>query len=307
MPDTDTPTPARRRDAAGPCPATPPAPTAGRGFADLVDAQGPSIWDALDGDPTHLLDRHALRLLEADTDRWSARWLRVPARLLSRVVVAVIVVVKRLLPFEFSAHGLLDRLGIWFLSRCVSEEGGELLLRHFAIETDLLAFIAGNAGLDVPVLRPGTLDELDDHAVIVHDRNVYEVLAGLGNRPLPPPRSRDLDFSMVTVPAPDAGGHRRLLRLDLETGLAAMNVLFSLLTTSTEYRRAVHSLQLDGSILACLAELTGDDLFRTWAPPGQLAIVRTARDVPRELFVHALANELAHARLRRHAEQRRAR
>lgn len=262
----------------------------------FVDRPGPSIWDALDGDPTHLLDQRALRLLERDTRRWTARWIRVPVRLASRVVVAVVTVIKRVLPFEFSSHDLLDRLGIWFLSRCVSEEGGELLLRHFAIETNLLAFIAANAGLDAPALRPRTLAELDGNAVIVHDLNVYEVLAGLGNRPLPRLSRGDLDTSMLDLPAIDVAGSR-LLRLDLETGLALMNVAFALLTTTGEYRRAVHSLQLDESILSCLAELTGDDLYRSWRPAGWLPIVRTARDVPRDLFVHAIVNEYAHARL----------
>jgi hypothetical protein len=270
-----------------------------------VDPPGPSIWDALDGDPTHLLDRRALRLLERDTDRWSARWMRVPARLVSRLVVAVVTVIKRLLPFEFSSHDLLDRLGIWFLSRCVSEEGGELLLRHFAIETNLLACIAANSGLEAPTLRPRALAELDDNAVIVHDLNVYEVLAALGNRPLPPPDGRDLDLSMLDLPEFETATRRRLLRLDLETGLAAMNIAFALLTTTGEYRRAVHSLQLDESILSCLSELTGDDLFRTWNPAGLLPIVRTGRDVPRDLFVHAIVNEYAHARLRWHATRRR--
>ena len=60
---------------------------------------------------------------ETDQSRWSHRFIRPPARVLSRVAVALIVVVKRVLPFEFSSHRLLDRLGIWFMSRFVSKEG----------------------------------------------------------------------------------------------------------------------------------------------------------------------------------------
>jgi hypothetical protein len=270
----------------------------------MIDGPGPGIWDALHGDPTFQFDRQALRLLQIDQTRWSHRFIRPPARIMSRVVVALIVLVKRILPFEFSSHRLLDRLGIWFLSRCVSVEGGELLLRHFVLETNVLAFIARNSGVSEPELRPERLEELDDNAVIVHDLNLYEVLAGLGNRPLSRPEQRitPLDFSMLEVGPIDVSTTRRWLRLDLETGLCFMNIAFALLTTSDEYRRAVHSLQLDESLLGCLAEITGDELFRTWKPSGYIPIVRTNRDVPRDLFAHAVIHEYAHARLLHHAE-----
>ena len=273
--------------------------------SQMIDGRGPGIWDALHGDPTFQFDRRALQLLEIDQTRWSHRFIRPPARILSRVVVALIVLVKRILPFEFSSHRLLDRLGIWFLSRCVSVEGGELLLRHFVLETNVLAFIARNSGLSEPELRPESLEELDDNAVIVNDLNLYEVLAGLGNRPLPRPEQRTtpLDFSMLEVGFIDVSATRRWLRLDLETGICFMNIAFALLTTSDEYRRAVHSLQLDESLLSCLTELTGDDVFRSWKPSGYIPIVRTNRDVPRDLFAHAVIHEYAHARLLHHAEQ----
>ena len=271
--------------------------------SQMIDGPGPGIWEALAGDPTFHFDRRALGLLRVDQNRWSHRYIRPPARFLSRIAVALIVVVKRILPFQFSSHRMLDRLGIWFMFRLVSVEGGELLLRHFVIETNVLAFIARNSGLDEPTLRPATLGQLDDNAVIVHDLNLYRVLAGLGNRPLPHPEDRrsPLDFSMLQLEPIEVGESRRWLQLDLETGLCFMNMAFALLTTSDEYRRAVHSLQLDESVLSCLAELTGDDLFHSWKPAGYIPIVRTNRDVPRDLFAHAVIHEYIHARLLHHA------
>jgi hypothetical protein len=217
----------------------------------------------------------------------------------SRISVALIVLVKRVLPFEFSSHRMLDRLGIWFMTRFVSEEGGELLLRHFVIETNVLAFIARNAGLDEPSLRPTELRQLDGNAVIVHDLNLYEVLAGLGNSPLAGPDDRGvpLDYSMLEIDAIVPTSKRRIIRLDLETGMCFMNIAFSLLTTSEQYRKAVHSLQLDESVLSILSEMTGDELFRSWKPAGYMPIIRTNRDVPRDLFAHAVIHEYIHARL----------
>jgi hypothetical protein len=260
-----------------------------------METEGPGIFSALRGDPTFHFDRHALDLLETDQTRWSYRYLRPVARLMSRVTVALITLIKRVLPFEFSNHNLLDRLGIWFLSRFISEEGGELLLRHFVIETNVLAFIAANTGLDQPTLRPEGLDDLDDNAVIVHDLNLYQVLSDLDGRPLSHPDW--LDYSMLEIGPIKVSRTRRLLRLDLETGLSMMNIAFCLLTTSDEYRRAVHSLQLDESLLAILAELTDDPMFLQWKPAGYIPIVRTNRDVPRDLFAHAVIHEYIHARL----------
>ena len=134
---------------------------------------------------------------------------------------------------------------------------------------------------------------------------VYELLAGLGNKPLVRPEDRiePLDFSMLDVAEIPLGGKRRWMRLDLESALCVMNMAFSFFTTSDEYRRAIHSLQLDESLLGCLAELTGDELFRIWRPAGYMAIVRTNRDVPRDLFAHAVIHEYIHARLEWHAER----
>lgn len=263
------------------------------------------MWDALRGDPSCYLDRRTLDLLEADQARRSHRYLRPPARLVSRLLVALIVFIKRIAPIDWSNHGLLDRLGVWFMSRFVSPEGGELLLRHFVIETNVLAFITRNSGmadLVEPALRPRELQGLGDNAVIVHDLNVYETLGGLGGRRFPDPRGRLLDYSMLVVPPISTIGERRWLRLDLETGLCFMNIAFAFLTTSYEYRRAVHSLQLDESVLGCLAELTGDEVFRSWRPAGYVPIVHTNRDVPRDLFAHSVIHEYIHARLRVRAE-----
>jgi hypothetical protein len=268
----------------------------------IMETEGPGIFSALRGDPTFHFDRHALSLLETDQTRWSYRFFRPLARLVSRLAVAIITGIKRVLPFQFSNHDLLDRLGIWFLSHFVSEEGGELLLRHFVIETNVLAFIAANTGLTQPTLRPGNLDDLDDNAVIVHDLNLCQVLSDLDGQPLPRPDR--LDYSMLEIGPIEVRRTRRLARLDLETGMCMMNIAFCLLTTSDEYRRAVHSLQLDESLLAILAELTDDPVFLAWKPAGYIPMIRTNRDVPRDLFAHAVIHEYIHARLRRQAEAR---
>jgi hypothetical protein len=275
------------------------------------DRTNPSIWEAVAADPTLPLDRRVVELLARDQSRWTRRFLLLPAGLASRLLVALICLLKRLLPFQFAAHATMDRLCLWFLRRCVSPEAVELLVRHFIVETNLLNVIAANAGAgDIPPveLRPTRLAELGDGAVIEHDLNVYNLVLDLvadgGEReqatPLRPRPPAELDLSALEVPPIDPEpGTRRFLRLDIETALCCMNIPFAWCLTADEYRRAVHSLQLDETLLACLAELTGDLTFRTWRPDGHVIQPRTARDVPRAVYAHAVICEYAHARLRR--------
>jgi hypothetical protein len=261
----------------------------------------PSVWTAILADPTVPFDRDTLALVIADQRRPSRRWLYPWVRPASRLAVGLIRIVKRIVPVPFSAHSTMDKLCVRFLRRFVSPVAGVLLIRHFVVETNLLNFVVRNAGLsdvDEVTLRPTTLAELGNEAVIEHDLNVYQLLIRLGhNGPLVPPGM--LDFGMLAVPPIDASPHeRRFLRLDIQTALCLMNIPFALCLTEDEYRRAVHSLRLDESLLTVLAELTGDPTFLRWRPGTAVVRVDSGLDVPRAVYEHAVICEYAHERLR---------
>jgi hypothetical protein len=268
----------------------------------------PLHFHALRVDPATPLSERTTQLLHADLQRWTRRYIRPFARLISFVAVWSIVAVKRLLPFQFSSHTMLDRLNVWFLRRCVSREAGELLLRHFIVETQLIRFVARNSGLpDIPEpdLMPRTFNALMPHAVIRHDINMYRLIIDAGEKLRASGRFRfdkcdSPDFSMLDVPdiSPDEAS-RRLINLDLGTALYFMNIPFSLLTSEDVYEQAVNSFQLDEPLLAHLADITGDDLFRMWGTQQSLAWLAIDRDVPRALYMHAVVHEYAHTHLSR--------
>ncbi len=52
------------------------------------------------------------------------------------------------------------------------------------------------------------------------------------------------------------------MNLDLGTALYLMNIPFALLTSEDIYEQAVNSFSLDESLLAHLADITGEGLFR---------------------------------------------
>jgi hypothetical protein len=276
----------------------------------MRDRGEPSLWDAILFDPVLPFDAGARRLLVRDQQRWTRRYLHPVASVVSRVAVALIRVAKHLVPVRSSGpragragrHRALDRLCLWFLRRFVSPDAVHLLIRHFVVETNLLNFIVRNSGAEqVPEvgLMPTTLAELGDGAVIQHDVNVYNVVVDLGtcdrSAVLRPRRVDELDFSPLRVPPIDPEpGTRRLLQLDIETALCLMNIPFALLTTADEYRRAVNSLQLDETLLACLTAITGDPTFLAWRPDSFPVRLETGRDVPRDVYGHAVICEYAH-------------
>lgn len=277
----------------------------------------PSLVTLLLVDPTLELPTDVRALIGAQISWRPRQLLRPLARVLSLIAVALIVAVKRLLPFEFSAHRAIDVLCIWFMRRLVSPGACALLMRHFVVETNLLAFLARNArmrrndgddAIQEPTLRPVVCEDLGNNAVILHDLNVYNLLFDLGTAAdvdvLRPRPLHTLDVSMLQVPAIEGDGvtpdvRRRWLNLDIETALYLMNIPFCLFTTTQEYERGVNSFQLDESLCTAIANLSGDPVFRTWTPLKFSAYVTTWRDVPRDLFWHAAVNEFAHTRLAR--------
>lgn len=272
----------------------------------------PTLWDVMMVDPTIPIDRSTLNLVIRDQRRPSRAYLYPVARVVSRAAVATILTAKRLCPVRFTAPATMDRLCLWFLRRFVSPDAVTLLVRHFIVETNLLNFCVRNSvapGVAEAALRPTTLSGLGDHAVIEHDLNVYRVLFSLGlpGRATPSRSVRELDFSMLDIPPIDPEREsRRLLNLDIQTALCLMNIAFVFCLSSSQYRRAVHSLRLDSSLLGILAALTGDQQLLAWAGPPSVRVDSTT-EVPKAVYDHAVLCEYAHARLRQLAAQRPAR
>lgn len=156
---------------------------------------------------------------------------------------------------------------------------------------------------------PTTFEGLLGNAVIQHDVNMYQLIIDVGEKLRESGKTRcgqraSLDFSMLDVPeiTPDEDC-RRLINLDLGTALYFMNIPFALLTSEDIYEQAVNSFQLDDSLLAHIANITGDSRFLSWCTQQSISCLEINRDVPRALYMHAVVHEYAHTQLVRLAEQ----
>ncbi len=268
-------------------------------------AADPSLWEVMAADPATPIDPATLRLVISD-QRLASRALLYPwLRSCSRLIVTVIVAGKRLCPVSFSAHVTMDRMCLWFLRRFVAPDAVYLLIRHFIIETNLLNFCLRNTGVTGAAevsLRPVSLAGLGNGAVIEHDLNVYRTLLAIGNSgAVRQATAAGLDFGMLAVPDIDPQRQfRRLLNLDIQTALCLMNIPFAFCLTAEQYRRAVHSMRLDASLLGIIAAVTGDSTFLAWAPGAAGAVrVDSNADVPAMVYAHAVRCEYVHARLSR--------
>jgi hypothetical protein len=291
----------------------PTDPAATRAAATAAPpAAEPSLWQVMAVDPAIPIDPATLQLVISDQRRRSRALLYPWLRIASRIAVTTIIGVKRVVPIRFSAHATMDRLCLWFLRRFVSPTAVSLLIRHFIVETNLLNFCVRNAGapgLNEATLRPVTLADLGNRAVIEHDLNVYRVLLALGQAGAQGNPDHDrLDFTTLDIPAIDPEpGTRRILSLDIQTALCLMNIPFALCLTPAQYRRAVHSMRLDSSLLHVLAAITGDATFLGWRPASLPVRVDSNVDVPQAVYEHALICEYAHARLRQLRDEARRR
>lgn len=260
----------------------------------------PSMWEAVLADPSIPLDRELVAMIAKDQRRPSRRWLYPLARPASRILVWWISLAKRLVPRRWMRLTTMDALCLWFLRRFVAPDAVELLLRHFVVETDLVNLIIRNtdAAIEPVTLRPTTLSGLGDSAVVEHDVNVYELIIALEGVEIGPPER--IDPGDLEVPELDPERRRpRLLRLDIQTALCLMNIPFAMALDLEEFRRAVHSLRFDDSLLEILAAITGDETFRHWKVGGLSLWMDSNVDVPQMVYRHALVCEYAHAHLRR--------
>jgi hypothetical protein len=140
------------------------------------------------------------------------------------------------------------------------------------------------------------------NAVVRHDANIFNLVIDLGESAtadVHTPRPLDqLDFSMLAIPELDLEpGARRVMNLDLESALHITVATLAVFMDGPTAERAVNSFQLDESLLASVANLTGDPTFRTWTPIKFGNWLGRTGDVGRDLHWHILVNEYAHTRL----------
>ncbi len=268
--------------------------------------------DPLDPDPTLALylddsvplDRDAKAALLGDLRSKSRQFVLPVVRPVGRAFIVINQLVKVFVPRAFTSSRLLHRLLVWGLKHWVSSEGNFLILRHFHLGSQVLAFIRSNVpGVELPLnpLLPQTLDDLADDVFLKHDLNVYNFVIRLNremkDKGLAIKAPERIDFSAIVdaplplEPLPDRWSNF----LDLQTAIELYTPIYQLFLTDSDFWRASNSLQLDETIAIYVARLFGDASHLGLVNNKHPLVPESTLRAGWRLMLHGLALETLHA------------
>lgn len=269
------------------------------------DPRDPNPWLALYLDRSTPLPDHVKSAWLKDSGTPSRQYLLPFVRPLARTFIVVIQVLKSILPRKWAASRLLHWILATGLKYFVTPEANWLVLRHFHLGSQILAFIAANAPVATITspLEPLTLDDLKDELFLKHDLNLFNFVIRLNQN------LRDQNKSLDAVSQPDFQMlHEPELLLqdmpkrwtnfiDLQTAIEMFTPTYQLFLTDNDFWRASNSLQLDEVIGVYVATILQSPehlvLLNNKHPLVPMSTLRAGY----RLVLHGLSTEMLHALL----------
>ena len=271
------------------------------------DPQDPSPWLALYLDCSTPLPDPVKEAWLVDSSSASRQYLLPVVRPLARALIVLIQLLKMVMPRRWSASRALHWVLAEGMKRLLTPEANWLVMRHFHLGAQILAFIARNAPVPVETtpLTPVSLDELKDDLFVKHDINLFNLVIRL-NQALRDHGAvltavAEPDFSMIAEPTVrlEAMPRGRFNVIDLQTAIECYTPIFQLLLTDRDFWRAANSLQLDETIGLYAATLLGMPqhliLLNNKHPLVPMSTLRAGY----RLVLHGLSSEMLHALLTR--------
>ena len=272
---------------------------------EAFDPRDPNPWLALYLDRSTPLSDHVKTAWLTDSGSRSRQFLLPFARPLARTFIVLIQIVKSVLPRNWAASKLLHWILATGLKYFVTPEANWLVLRHFHLGSQILAFIAANAPVKVATdpLEPATLDDLKDELFLKHDLNLFNFVIRL-NQALRDHGAvlaavTNPDFSMIREPDLELQSlpKRWTNFIDLQTAIELFTPTYQLFLTDNDFWRASNSLQLDELIGLYVATIMQSPehliLLNNKHPLVPMSTLRAGH----RLVLHGLSTEMLHALL----------
>lgn len=243
-----------------------------------------------------------------DSASRSRQFLLPFVRPLARLFIVLLQLLKCLMPGWMSSSRLLHRFLAWALAVFASPEANWMILRHFWIGSENLAFLNANVrggGVPMNPLTPKDLPDLRDDLFIKHDLNLFNFISRLnlklrdaGIEEVQP--NDELDFSMISE-----GGHFPIAPqnagwlncIDLQTCIDLFTPIYQLFLTDRDFWRSVHSLQLDETIGIYVAKVLNKPDGLILVNNKHPMVVPPTWSAGYRLVLHGLASEMLHALL----------
>ena len=271
------------------------------------DPRDPNPWLALYLDASGPLADEVKRAWLSDAASRSRQFVLPVVRPLARLAIVLIQLLKILMPNDLTSSRILHRLIVWGMKTFVRPEANWLILRHFHLGSQVLAFIGANAlpGRTLPThpLKPADIDALRDDVFLQHDLNLFNFVINLnralGGKPIEPPERPD--FSMIAQPPlrledmPD----RWTNFIDLQTAIEVYTPVYQLFLTDNDFWRATNSLQLDEVIGIYASTLLKRQDYLVFLNNKHPLVPLTTLRAGFRLVLHGLSTEMLHALLSR--------
>lgn len=273
-------------------------------FANMQhDPDDPSPWHALYLDQSTPIRPSAKTLWLTNSSSVSRQFVLPFARVFSKVLIVIFQVIKALSPIDWRASRLLHQLIYWGLKYFVKKEANYLILRHFWLGSEILAFVGGNVpGVKIPMnpLRPKNLEDLKNHLFLTHDLNLFNFVInlnkelrekGLKIKPVETP-----DFSMLTerefdIEMPKDGFFNFI---DLETAIELYTPVYQFFLTDNDFWRATNSLQLDETIGVYAATILNSHQHLVLVNNKHPLVSLITLSAGFRLVLHGLSTEMGH-------------
>ncbi len=272
------------------------------------DTRDPDPWLAFYLDQSLMMDDEAKAALLICMRSKSRQFLLPIARPMARFSMILIQLLKTIIPNRINSSWALHRLIYWGLKNWVSPEANFLILRHFHIGSEILAFIESNTeGVDIVLnpLKPRALEDLIDDVFLKHDLNLFNFviefnkdLREAGTEIKPPAH---LNFDCITDGQFDKFAdfpQRWRNFIDVQTAIELYTPMYQLFLTDHDFWRAANSLQLDETVAIYVAKILGVPEYLALVNNKHPMVPLTTISAGFRLMLHGLAAECLHAMLR---------
>ncbi len=268
----------------------------------MHDRTDPNHWDALYADQAIPVDLTAKGYMVKDLRNWTRNYLLLPIKAIANLSLALIMTIKRLLPFQFHHYGLMHRSAAFFLKHFVSPEACYLIVRHICIGSNIVNFLIDNGpdrGISKSTLYPRTIDDLAKNAFLEHDLILYNFLLDYAKGEQASPDWREmlgeLDYSSIRSVEVEVDFTRRGLRLlDLESAIELFKIFYALCLTSDEFERAVLSLEFDENIGCHISRVMNDYRWNNIITNRNPLAPDSPFGASRRLLIHGVITEYLH-------------
>ncbi|GGD01162.1 DUF6999 family protein [Aquisalinus flavus] len=271
------------------------------------DPKDPDPWLALHLDDSLPFDDKAKAALLEGNRSYARRFLLPASRPFIFVFFVLVKIFRRVFRTWPHAPKTLHKLIFWGLKTFARPEANLLILRHFNIGTEILAFIKANVpGVEITShpLRPMTLEDLKDNTFLQHDLNIYNFIIELNRglraqgREIETPER--IDFSPISDGDFDLEAFPDKWHnfVDVQTAVEFYTPVYALFLSDHDFVRAANSLQLDETIGIYLARILGSDYHMSLINNHHPMVPLSTFQAGFRLMMHGYDAEALHGHLR---------